>query len=117
MTLQEFYPQVGGSYESVLSRLFSEALIRRFVLKYGGDPTFERLDAALAAQDWEAAFLAVHTLKGTAANLGFDRMYQSASLLTEELRGPKPLENWQLWEAVKKEQACLLESIQKLQET
>ena len=77
MTLQEFYARVGGDYSATLSRLPSEALIKKFVLKYPGDPSFEQLRAALDAQDWELAFRASHTLKGVAQNLGMDRLYKA----------------------------------------
>ena len=48
----------------------SEALVRKFVLKYPNDPSFGQLKDALAAQDWETAFRASHTLKGVAQNFG-----------------------------------------------
>lgn len=73
MTLQEFYDRIGGDYKATISRLPSEALIKKFVLKYPGDPSFSQLKDALAAQDWELAFRASHTLKGVAQNLGMDR--------------------------------------------
>ena len=38
MTLQEFYDRIGGDYKATISRLPSEALIKKFVLKYPGDP-------------------------------------------------------------------------------
>jgi HPt (histidine-containing phosphotransfer) domain-containing protein len=114
MTLEEFYQDVGGSYEKVLSRLCSAALIERFVQKYTQDPTFAQLQEALAAQDWETAFRASHTLKGMAANLGFDRMYDKASALTEAMRGPKPLTEQLLWQAVQEEQERLLADIRSL---
>ena len=34
MTMQECYEAIGGNYEAVLGRLHSEALIRRFALKF-----------------------------------------------------------------------------------
>ena len=34
MTLQEFYDRIGGDYKATISRLPSEALIKKFVLKY-----------------------------------------------------------------------------------
>ena len=34
MTMQECYEAIGGNYEAVLRRLHSEALIRRFALKF-----------------------------------------------------------------------------------
>lgn len=40
MTLQEFYARIGGDYNATISRLPSEALIKKFVLKYPGDPSF-----------------------------------------------------------------------------
>ena len=86
MTLQEFYDRIGGDYKATISRLPSEALIKKFVLKYPGDPSFNQLKDALAAQDWELAFRASHTLKGVAQNLGMDRLYKTAALR----RSPRP---------------------------
>ena len=86
MTLQEFYDRIGGDYKATISRLPSEALIKKFVLKYPGDPSFNQLKDALAAQDWELAFRASHTLKGVAQNLGMDRLYKTAADGTEAAR-------------------------------
>ena len=97
MTLQEFYARVGGDYNATLSRLPSEALVKKFILKYPGDPSFAQLKDALAAQDWELAFRASHTLKGVAQNLGMDRLYKAAATLCDAVRGPKPLEDESLW--------------------
>lgn len=91
MTLQEFYDRIGGDYKATISRLPSEALIKKFVLKYPGDPSFNQLKDALAAWDWELAFRASHTLKGVAQNLGMDRLYKTAATLCDAVRGPKPL--------------------------
>lgn len=91
MTLQEFYARVGGDYNATLSRLPSEALVKKFIMKYPGDPSFAQLKDALAAQDWELAFRASHTLKGVAQNLGMDRLYKAAAALCDAVRGPKPL--------------------------
>ena len=43
---------------------------------------------SLAAQDWETAFRASHTLKGVAQNLGMEHLYQVSSALCEAVRGP-----------------------------
>ena len=100
MTLQEFYTRVGGDYNATLRRLPSEALIRKFVLKYPGDPSYKQLEEALAAKDWELAFRASHTLKGVAQNLGFDHLYKVSATLCDAVRGPKPLEDESLWPPV-----------------
>ena len=51
MDLKEFYAQIGGSFDAVLSRLCSESFVRKFVLRYKTDPTFEQLKAAVAVKD------------------------------------------------------------------
>ena len=93
MTLQEFYDRIGGDYKATISRLPSEALIKKFVLKYPGDPSFNQLKD-------ELAFRASHTLKGVAQNLGMDRLYKAAATLCDAVRGPKPLEDASLWPPV-----------------
>ena len=100
MTLQEFYTRIGGNYDDTLRRIPSEALVRKFVLKYPNDPSFGQLKDALAAQDWETAFRASHTLKGVAQNLGMNRLYKTAATLCDAVRGPKPLEDASLWPPV-----------------
>ena len=115
MNLEEFYAVTGGNYADTKRRLMSDALIKKFVLKYREDPTCAALDAAIKAQDWEAAFRGAHTLKGLAQNLGFDRLFETSFALTEALRGPKPLEDMSLWTAVEKVNAELLDTISKIQ--
>ena len=86
MTIQECYAQHGGSYEDVSTRLPSLRLIEKFVGKFPNDDSYTALCAAMAQQDRGEAFRAAHTLKGEAANLGFTRLMNSASQLTEALR-------------------------------
>ena len=86
MTIQECYAQLGGNFEDVSTRLPSLRLIEKFVGKFPKDDSYDTLCAAMARQDRAEAFRAAHTLKGVAANLGFTRLMQSASQLTEALR-------------------------------
>ena len=71
MKLEELYQKIGGDLETVMKRIPSEAMIGKFVRKYANDPTYNRLTAAVEAKNWKDAFLAAHTLKGVAQNLGF----------------------------------------------
>lgn len=87
LQLNEFYILVGGNYETVLDRLQSEQIIRKFLLRFLKDQTYANLKKAVLEKDPKAAFLAAHTLKGTAANLGLDSLALSASALTEVFRG------------------------------
>ena len=47
MTMRECYEAIGGNYEAVLGRLHSEALIRRFTLKFLEDQSYLQLKQAL----------------------------------------------------------------------
>ena len=97
MTLQEFYTRIGGNYDDTLRRIPSEAIVRKFVLKYPNDPSFGQLKDALAAQDWE-----------------MEHLYQVSSALCEAVRGPKPLTDPALWPPVEEAHAQVLAAIQEL---
>lgn len=89
MTIQECYAAIGGNYQDVKNRLMKEELVERFVRKFLEDESYEQLSKAIEEEDFEAAFRAVHTLKGICQNLSFDTLSHSASCLTETLR------NWE----------------------
>ena len=86
MTYAEFYASVGGNYEETLSRLVSERILKKFVLRYASDPTAENLKGFFEERNSFEAFRAAHTLKGIALNLGFVHLSSAASELTELLR-------------------------------
>ena len=56
MTIKECYEKVGSDYDGVLKRLGSEALVKRFAVKFLNDPSFQELTDGLAAQDGEKAY-------------------------------------------------------------
>ena len=104
MTVKECYDKVGSDYDGVLKRLGSEALVKRFAVKFLNDPSFQDLTDGLAAQDGEKAFRAAHTLKGICLNLGFDRLLVPSQELTEKLRGAENVNGTEeLFAAVEKE--------------
>ena len=76
MTIQECYEAIGGNYEDILRRLRSEALIRKFTLKFLEDQSYPLLKQALGDNNYEEAFRGAHTLKGVCQNLSFDRLYE-----------------------------------------
>ena len=86
MTIKECYEQMGADYEGLLSRLGSEALIKKFAVKFLADGSFQDLKTSLEAGEAEQAFRAAHTLKGICLNLGFDNLYKPSEELTELLR-------------------------------
>lgn len=116
MKIEELCTRAGGSYEELLQRIPSQAMICRFVRKYADDPTYQQLCSAVAAQDWETAFRAAHTMKGVAQNLGFQNLYLSSVALTEAMRGPKPLTQPELLDAVTADQKVLMDAIGQLED-
>lgn len=84
--IQDAYNRIGADFDDVLRRFANEALIVRFAEKFLEDGSFERLGEALRNGDADAAFLASHTLKGVAQNMGFTGLYKPSDVLTEELR-------------------------------
>ena len=86
MLLEECYKVFGGSLEAVLQRIPSEALVKKFALKFLGDPSFETLRQTLEEGEYSEAFRASHSLKGVCANLGFQDLEKSSGILTELLR-------------------------------
>lgn len=111
MELAEFYENVGGNYNDTVSRLMSDVIIRKFVLKFKDDPTYSELVKAKKTGDIAAAFLAAHTIKGTAANLGLDML---ASALTEELRNADTMPKNEYFEAVDEAYRVTVEEIKLL---
>lgn len=91
MDLKECYEKLGGDYDEVLARLYSETMVRRFLTKFPGDGTFRLLTEQLSAENYPEAFRAAHTLKGICENLGLSDLARSGSMLTEALRaGVRP---------------------------
>lgn len=90
MTLEEFYKQVGGDYNEVLSRLRKDGLITKYLGLFGTDTSFAELGQAFAAKDWPGVFAASHTLKGLAANLGLENLRAAASDICENCRNKEP---------------------------
>ena len=86
MTLKEYYDRIEGDYDGVVKRLMNEKLVMKFVLKFLDDPSYDLLVKSLDEGNNEEAFRAAHTIKGVAQNLSFTRLYESSSVLSDELR-------------------------------
>lgn len=86
MTIQECYAALEGDYQEVLGRLYSEALVTKFVGKFLADQSYQLLESSLKAGDYDEAFRAAHTLKGVTQNLSFTKLYKSSHEITEALR-------------------------------
>lgn len=87
MELKECYEAFGGDLKSVMERISDVNLIERFVKKFLSDPSYDNLCKFLAEENYKEAFRAAHSLKGVCFNLGIQKLGESASALTECLRG------------------------------
>lgn len=116
MTLEECYAAMGGDYADVTSRLRSDRMVQKFVLKYLNDPSFDQLCAAMAEKNYEEAFRAAHTIKGVCQNLSFTRLLDSSSQLSEALRHGWTPEADPLLEQVKTDHTAVIAAIRTFQE-
>lgn len=64
MTVQECYEKMGGDFNDVVKRLMTESLVKRFVVKFLKDDSYQNLCEGMKAENREEAFRAAHTLKG-----------------------------------------------------
>jgi len=86
MTLIECYLALGGDYQDVISRLRTDERVKKFLIKFLDDTSYQNLSASLQAENYEEAFRAAHTLKGVSQNLGFTKLYKSSSAMADLLR-------------------------------
>ena len=93
----------------------SEAMIKRFALKFLNDPSFNDLKEDLIKKDGEEAFRAAHTLKGVCLNLGFDELYEVSAELTEKLRGRETAGSEELFQKVSQKYQKTVAAIQGLE--
>ena len=117
MTLQECYTAMGGNYEDAIGRLRSERLVRKFVLKFLDDGSYDLLCRSLEEQNYPEAFRAAHTIKGVCQNLSFTRLYEVSNRLNEALRGGPTPEAPGLVEEVKSEYEQTVSAIRAFKES
>lgn len=116
MTLQECYAAMGGDYAGVTSRLPTERMVQKFVLKFLNDGSYDLLVRSMEAEDYAEAFRAAHTIKGVCQNLSFTMLGRSSSALSEALRGGYTPEADALAEQVKAEYQQTAQAIRAFQE-
>lgn len=84
---QEFCLISGADWEETLNRFMNnEDLYVKILSKFPDDLSLDNLKKKMKEGDLSASFTYAHTLKGLTGNLGLTRLFQTASLLTEELR-------------------------------
>ena len=115
MTIKECYAVADADFEDVLKRLGSEAMVKRFALKFLNDTSFEDLKEGIRLQDGEKAFRAAHTLKGVCLNLGFTGLGKASSELTEKLGGREISGSEELMQEVEAKYTRLVETLRQVE--
>ena len=85
MNLKQFY-DIFGDYDDALRRFGNAERLTKFLRRFQTDSSYERLKTALGDNNYPEAFLAVHTLKRIALNLGLVELADFSSKMTELLR-------------------------------
>ena len=111
MTIKECYAMADADFDDVLKRLGSEAMVKRFAVKFLNDTSFEDLKEGIRLQDGEKAFRAAHTLKGVCLNLGFSGLGKVSAELTEKLRGRDTSDSEELLQKVEEKYTSLVEAL------
>ncbi len=115
MTLEAFYNEIGSDYKTVLARMGnSEKMLEKFVRKFSNDKTFGELLTSFESGDYTVAFRMAHTLKGLCANLGLDKLHDSAAELTESLRNGVSPNSAELLERVKADYDMIVNALAQL---
>lgn len=117
MTLQECYQQLGGDLAAVLSRLPSERMVQKFVLKFPADGSYAMLEQTMADHNYDEAFRMAHTIKGMCQNLNFDRLADSSSRMTEALRAGQTAEAETLLPEVAADYKATIDAIKAYEES
>ncbi len=85
--LKEMLKNAGIDIDSVIARFGGrEELAVKFYGKFPEDPNFSELKKNLEAGDVKASFIASHSLKGVAGNLGMVELFDKNNVVVEALR-------------------------------
>ena len=115
MNVKDFYDQIDGDYDDVLERFGDESLVKRFALKFLSDDSFNALEKKINSRDVQEKFRAAHTFKVVCANLGFSRLFNYSSELTELFRAGRTDGETELFEKLRNQYALTVDSLKNLQ--
>ena len=62
-------------------------LYAKLLAKFKADKTIDELTSYAESQDWEKAQIAVHTIKGVAANLSLTELFNQSLTVENQIKG------------------------------
>lgn len=114
MTVQEFYTEVGGSYDEIMTRLRTDERVIKFVGMFAKDDSYNTLVRTMEEGNIDEAFRAAHTMKGVSQNMAFTKLFESSHAITEALRAKNMEEANKLLEQVTQDYQRIKDGIAKL---
>lgn len=117
MNMENILDILGGDPKRVMARFGgNEGLWLRFAAKFKEDTTYQQLLVSVQSNDSNGIEMHAHTLKGVAANLGFDNLSQAAASVVKEARSGGFEKIPELFAEVSIEYEKVLECIIKLEQ-
>lgn len=116
MQLDAFYTAISGDLAQVRNCFATDERIETFIKMFFEEPVYGELCSAVEQGNAEEAFRAAHTMKGLAVGMGFTKLHDASSQLTEALRPnasgvPSDADQIQpLFEHVQQEYAAIVEA-------
>lgn len=89
MNVKDFYNLTGSDYSTALTRLMNDAFIKRFVLKFKDNNSFNDIMKAYNDKDTKLLFEATHNMKGVAGNLSLTKLFDLSSEICEKARNER----------------------------
>ena len=87
MELNEILVEAGFPYDEILYRFSgNEGLLKKYLLKFPQDPTFQELKHNVEMGDYVSVETSAHTLKGVSANLGFEKLSEICAQMVMAVR-------------------------------
>ena len=105
-TVKSLLESAGMNVKDTMGRFMNnEAMYLKFLNKFLADETMQQLEAACEKGDGKDIFMAAHTLKGIAGNLGMDTLTEILVPMNEAYRG-EPDDSYPLDENMEKLRIC-----------
>lgn len=86
MTLEECYKAMDGDYAEVLSRLENEDTIKKVMLMFLTDDSFDKLYTSMMEKRYDDAYADAIGVKGITGNMGFGGLYRCICDIVEALK-------------------------------
>jgi len=115
VTVKELYEKIGGNYQEIMGRLYSESIVKKIAKMLLADTNIEKLASSIDSGNVQEGFMAAHTLKGMCANLSLDSMTAQFSEITEALRAGDNDKAKELLPAAKEQFEALLKDISEIE--